>query len=237
MAGLLPWSPAPEHPAIDTVAAALLEQAARWGVSRAFGIPGVHNLPFWDAEGAGRPPILGVRHEQAAVYAADGLARATGEPGLALLTSGPGAANATAAFGEAASVGSPVLVVASDVAEGLRAPDGPRGILHEMADQAGIFASFGRPARTVATAAEALRTAAALWREVLGRRRVRRTSASRPTCSASRPTAWTLRARRSASTCPPTSTSPRSPPSSRMPRDPCSGAAGASSRPARRNAS
>ena len=35
-----------------------------------------------------------VRHEQGAVHAADGYARATGKPGVALVTSGPGATNA-----------------------------------------------------------------------------------------------------------------------------------------------
>ena len=49
------------------------------GVRTAFGLPGVHNLPFWRCSpGAGRPRILPVRHEQTAAYAADGLARATG---------------------------------------------------------------------------------------------------------------------------------------------------------------
>ena len=64
---------------------------------------------------AGRPRILPVRHEQTAGYAADGLARATGGLGVALTTTGPGAANAVAAFGEAATVHSPVLLVASEV--------------------------------------------------------------------------------------------------------------------------
>jgi acetolactate synthase I/II/III large subunit len=36
-----------------------------------------------------------VRHEQAAVHAADGYARATGDVGVALVTSGPGVTNAT----------------------------------------------------------------------------------------------------------------------------------------------
>lgn len=153
----------PDRP--DTVAAAVLDIAARAGVQVAFGIPGVHNLPMWDADGV--VPIVGVRHEQAAVYAADGRYRATGEPGLALLTSGPGAANAMAAFGEAHVSGSPVVVVASDVNATARHPGGPRGILHEMADQAAMFAAFGAPAATVDTDAAAVVQAAAAFRRAV----------------------------------------------------------------------
>ena len=71
-----------------TVASAILTLLGQHGVRRAFGIPGVHNLPYWDADGEGLPRIIGVRHEQTAAYAADGLHRATGEIGAALLTSG-----------------------------------------------------------------------------------------------------------------------------------------------------
>jgi len=130
-----------------------------------FGLPGVHNLAFWSAEpdsgGSAAAPgrtvrIVGVRHEQACAYAADGYARSTGRLGVALTTTGPGAANALAAFGEAAVSGAPVLLISSDVSTALRSPEGPRGILHEMRDQAAPFAALGRPARTVASADEAL---------------------------------------------------------------------------------
>ncbi|MGA0066708.1 MAG: thiamine pyrophosphate-binding protein [Candidatus Nanopelagicales bacterium] len=137
-----------------TVGTAILELLADRGVEVAFGLPGVHNLAFWSADSPVR--IVGVRHEQACAYAADGYARATGRLGVALTTTGPGAANALAAFGEAAVSGAPVLLISSDVSTALRSPDGPRGILHEMRDQAAPFASLGRPARTGAAADEAL---------------------------------------------------------------------------------
>lgn len=148
-----------------TVGTAILELLAERGVDVVFGLPGVHNLAFWSAEpdsgGSADAPgrtvrIVGVRHEQACAYAADGYARATGKLGVALTTTGPGAANALAAFGEAAVSGAPVLLISSDVSTALRSPDGPRGILHEMPDQAAPFAALGRPARTVASADEAL---------------------------------------------------------------------------------
>ncbi len=137
-----------------TVGTAILELLAARGIDTAFGLPGVHNLAFWSAETPVR--IVGVRHEQAAAYAADGYGRATGRPGVALTTTGPGSINALAAFGEAAVSGAPMLVISSDASTALRSPDGPRGILHEMADQAAPFAAFDRPARTVASAEEAL---------------------------------------------------------------------------------
>ena len=99
--------------ATRTTAGAVLDLLAAHGVTTTFGLPGVHNLAFWDALGEGRPRIVGVRHEQTAGYAADALARATGGLGVALTTTGPGAANAVAAFGEAAASGSPVLVLKS----------------------------------------------------------------------------------------------------------------------------
>ncbi|WP_239460094.1 thiamine pyrophosphate-binding protein [Nocardioides daejeonensis] len=109
------------------------------GVERAFGIPGVHNLPFWRDRTEAHPPIIGVRHEQTTVYAADGLARATGRPAVALTTTGPGAANAAGAFGEAASCGSPVVLVASEVNSRFLAEPGVKGVLHQSRDQAAIF--------------------------------------------------------------------------------------------------
>ncbi len=141
-----------------TVGTAILEMMAAQGVDLAFGLPGVHNLAFWSSEpdSGGTVRIVGVRHEQACVYAADGYARATGRLGVALTTTGPGAINALAAFGEAAVSGVPVLLISSDVSTALRSPEGPRGILHEMGDQAAPFAALGRPARTVSSADEAL---------------------------------------------------------------------------------
>src|SRR4051812_86055 len=81
---------------------------------------------------------VGVRHEQAAVYAADGYARASGRVGVALVTTGPGAANALGALGEAWASRSPVVVVATDVPTPLQR----RGMsLHAGADQAAMARS------------------------------------------------------------------------------------------------
>ena len=65
---------------------AALEDA---GVDVCFGLPGVHNLALWEALRASPIRLVGVRHEQAAAYAADGYARATGRLGVALTPTAP----------------------------------------------------------------------------------------------------------------------------------------------------
>ena len=113
-----------------------LEEA---GVEVAFGLPGVHNLPLWDAVRRSSIRLVGVRHEQAAAYAADGYARATGRLGVALTTTGPGAANTLGAVGEAWASRSPILVVATDIPSTLRREGVYRGVLHETDGQAEMF--------------------------------------------------------------------------------------------------
>src|SRR4051794_38955235 len=118
------------------VITAALEEA---GVEIAFGLPGVHNLPLWDAVRRSSIRLVGVRHEQAAAYAADGYARATGRLGVALTTTGPGAANTPGAGGEAWASRSPILVIATDIPSTLRREGVYRGVLHETDGQAEMF--------------------------------------------------------------------------------------------------
>ena len=54
------------------------------GVDVVFGLPGVHNLAAWEALRESPIRLVGVRHEQAAVYAADGYARVSGRLGVAV---------------------------------------------------------------------------------------------------------------------------------------------------------
>ncbi|HEU4978986.1 MAG TPA: thiamine pyrophosphate-binding protein, partial [Solirubrobacteraceae bacterium] len=127
------------------------------GVEVVFGLPGVHNLAAWEALRRSPIRLVGVRHEQAAVYAADGFARATGRLGVALVTTGPGAANTLGATGEAWASRSPVMVIATDIPAALRRPGVNRGALHECSDQAGMFAPvtkarFAGPDPTLAIA-------------------------------------------------------------------------------------
>lgn len=125
----------------------MLEQL---GVNLVFGLPGVHNLPIWKSLAGSDIRLVGVRHEQTAVYAADGYARATGRLGVALVTTGPGAANTLGATGEAMASGSPVLVIATDIPASLRREGIYRGTLHETRDQTAMFKPVTKVARITA---------------------------------------------------------------------------------------
>lgn len=142
-----------------TGAEAVVESLGFADVRVVFGLPGVHNLALWEALRDSSIRLVGVRHEQAAVYAADGYARATGEIGVALVTTGPGAANTLGATGEAWASGSPVLVIATDVPTTLKRKDVVRGSLHECADQAAMFAPVTKATHHGADIAPALNAA------------------------------------------------------------------------------
>src|SRR3954453_4218882 len=124
------------------------------GVDVVFGLPGVHNLAAWEALRESPIRLVGVRHEQAAAYAADGYARAPGRPGGPLVPTGPGAANTPGATGEAWASRSPVLVVATDIPTTLRMRGVHRGALHECVDQPGMFAPVTKRQFTPGTFAE-----------------------------------------------------------------------------------
>ena len=130
----------------------LVEALVALGVDVVFGLPGVHNLSIWEAIAATDIRLVGVRHEQTAAYAADGYARATGKLGVALVTTGPGAANTVTATGEAWTVGSPIMIIATDIPTTIRRPGVFRGVLHECRDQAAMFGPVVKHARTCESA-------------------------------------------------------------------------------------
>ena len=74
-------------------AQAILESLKRENVDLVFGYPGGAVLDLYDAVYQARFPHILTRHEQGAVHAADGYARATGRVGVVFATSGPGATN------------------------------------------------------------------------------------------------------------------------------------------------
>jgi acetolactate synthase-1/2/3 large subunit len=137
-----------------TGARRLLESLDQLEVGLVFGLPGVHNLPIWKALADSDIRLVGVRHEQTAVYAADGYARATGRLGVAVVTTGPGAANTLGATGEAMAAGSPVLVIATDIATDVRREGVYRGTLHETRDQTAMFVPVTKAARLLHSPAE-----------------------------------------------------------------------------------
>ncbi|MEL7125830.1 MAG: acetolactate synthase 3 large subunit [Pseudomonadota bacterium] len=94
------------------VVQALIDQ----GVDTVFGYPGGAVLPIYDEvfQQNAIKHIL-VRHEQGAVHAAEGYARATGKPGVCLVTSGPGATNAVTGLTDALMDSIPIVVLTGQV--------------------------------------------------------------------------------------------------------------------------
>lgn len=87
------------------------------GVDTVFGYPGGAVLPLYDAlHLEARLRHVLVRHEQAAVHAAQGYARSTGRLGVVFVTSGPGMANTTSGLLDALSDSIPILCISGQVA-------------------------------------------------------------------------------------------------------------------------
>ena len=94
----------------------LLKCLEREDVKDIFGYPGGVVLDIYD-ELTRTPQIkhILVRHEQAAVHAADGYARASGKVGVALVTSGPGATNTVTGIASAYLDSIPIVVISGQV--------------------------------------------------------------------------------------------------------------------------
>ena len=94
----------------------LLKALEDEGVEVVFGYPGGAVLPIYDALFKNNKirHIL-VRHEQAAVHAAEGYARSTGKTGVVLVTSGPGATNAVTGLTDALMDSVPVVCLTGQV--------------------------------------------------------------------------------------------------------------------------
>ena len=130
------------------------------GVEHVFGIVSVHNIPIYDAilrDGAIKP--IDARHEQAALHAADGYARATGRLGVAITSTGPGAANAVPGLFEAGFASSRVLMITGQ-AETTWYGKG-KGALHEAENQLDML-------RTVCRRVESPRSTQELIPAILG---------------------------------------------------------------------
>ncbi len=101
----------------------LLDCLAQEGVEVVFGYPGGAVLPLYDALFDAPLRHVLVRHEQAAVHAADGYARASGQVGVCLATSGPGATNLVTGLATAYMDSIPLVAVTGQVARPLVGTD------------------------------------------------------------------------------------------------------------------
>ena len=94
----------------------LVETLLAMGVDTVFGYPGGAVLPLYDALHA-QPALrhVLVRHEQAAVHAAQGFARSTGRVGVVFVTSGPGMSNTTTGLLDSLCDSIPILCISGQV--------------------------------------------------------------------------------------------------------------------------
>lgn len=100
--------------------AAFLEKK---GIRQIYGIPGAAILPFYDAVLERGFSSYNVRHEQTAIFMADGYARSTGSIGVCAATSGPGATNFLTGLYSAYADSVPLLALTGQVPTALLGTD------------------------------------------------------------------------------------------------------------------
>lgn len=125
-----------------------VDVARAHGVETLFTLSGAHVFPMYDGAVKADPPmpIIDVRHEPSAVFAAEAIGKLTRKPGLAVLTAGPGVTNGVSPVAQAHFSGSPLVVI------GGRAPAGRwgTGSLQEL-DHPPIFQTVSKSAATAHT--------------------------------------------------------------------------------------
>lgn len=96
---------------------AVIESFLAEGVDTIFGYPGGQIIPVYDALYDYRDRInhILVRHEQGAVHAAQGYARASGKVGVCIVTSGPGATNTVTGLADAMMDSTPIVLISGQV--------------------------------------------------------------------------------------------------------------------------
>jgi acetolactate synthase I/II/III large subunit len=116
------------------------------GVDLVFGYPGGAIMPLYDAlEGSGVRHIL-TRHEQGAVFAAEGYARVTGKAGVAIATSGPGATNLVTGIADAKMDSVPLVCITGQVRSAMIGTDA-----FQETDVFGVTLSLTKWSRLVRT--------------------------------------------------------------------------------------
>lgn len=119
---------------VTTAGDLVVQLLEHWGVTHAFGVISIHNMPILDPLGVrGKIRFITARGEAGAVNMADAYARVTGGLGVAFTSTGTAAGNAAGAMVEALTAGSPVLHITGQVTtEHL---DRNRGYIHEAPAQ------------------------------------------------------------------------------------------------------
>jgi acetolactate synthase-1/2/3 large subunit len=138
-----------------TVGDLVAEFLTQCGVTTAFGIASVHNIPMLDAIGR-RNAIRFVmaRGELGGAHMADGYARVSGGLGVIVSSTGPGAANAIGGLIEARFAGSSVLHITGQTST--KFVDREMGTVHDAPDQLGMLRSVSKSAYRVRSAQQAI---------------------------------------------------------------------------------
>ncbi len=155
-----------------STAEAVVESLILHGITTVFGVPGVHNDPFFDSlhRAGDRLRMVHTRHEQAAGYMALGAALASGKPQAFVVVPGPGLLNASAALLTAYAMNAPVLALVGQIPQA--EIDRGFGHLHEIHDQLGLLSHITKHAARIRHAGEAgERVAEALAIACSGRKR------------------------------------------------------------------
>lgn len=132
----------------------LVDVMRRHGITHAFGVVSIHNLPLVEAVDRDLT-FVEMRHEAAAVNAADAFARASGGIGIALTSTGTGAGNAAGSMVEALTAGSRVLHITGQIESEHLTPGRPevsRGVIHEFPRQPQLLHAISAHAATITDA-------------------------------------------------------------------------------------
>ena len=138
-----------------TVGDLVAEFLTACGVTTAFGIASVHNIPMLDAIGRRNTiRFMMARGELGGAHMADGYARVSGGLGVLFSSTGPGAANAIGGLIEARFSGSPVLHITGMTMS--QYADRDMGTVHDPIDQLAMLRSVSKAAYRVRSAQQAL---------------------------------------------------------------------------------
>ncbi len=138
-----------------TVGDLVAEFLSACGVTTAFGIASVHNIPMLDAIGRRNTiRFMMARGELGGAHMADGYARVSNGLGVIFSSTGPGAANAVGGLIEARFAGSPVLHITGQTST--RHVDRELGTVHDPYDQLGMLRAVSKSAYRVRSAQQAI---------------------------------------------------------------------------------
>lgn len=132
----------------------LVDVMRRHGITTAFGVVSIHNLPLVEAIDRDLA-FVEMRHEAAAINAADAFARVSGGVGVAVTSTGTGAGNAAGSMVEALTAGSRVLHITGQIDSEFLAPERSRvsrGVIHEFPTQPAMLEAISAYSATIGDA-------------------------------------------------------------------------------------